>query len=49
MNKEKMIDKVINWLESIMYYSVNNSGKLTCDFTDFDELVEELKKAIKDN
>lgn len=45
--EEVLIQKVSEWLDSILVY--DNDGDLKCNnFKSYDELIEDLKKSIKD-
>lgn len=45
--EEVLIQKVSEWLDSILVY--DNVGDLKCNnFKSYDELIEDLKKSIKD-
>lgn len=41
-----MIEKAVEWFDSIMYYVSKEDKRLVCDFTDFDRLVNDFKKAM---
>lgn len=43
-----MIEKTIDWLDSIMDYVSEKDKRLVCNFTNFDELVNDFKKAMKE-
>lgn len=45
---KQMIEKAAKWLDSIMYYVSKEDKRLVCDFTDFDGLVNDFKKAMED-
>lgn len=46
--REQIIEKTIDWLDSIMYYVSEEDKRLVCNFTNFDELVNDFKKAMKE-
>lgn len=46
--KQQIIEKTIDWLDSIMDYVSEKDKRLVCNFTNFDELVNDFKKAMKE-
>lgn len=46
--REQMIEKTIDWLDSIMDYVSEEDKRLVCNFKNFDELVNDFKKAMKE-
>lgn len=48
MKNESIYNDVCQWLDSIMDYD-NNDGKLKCNFTSYDDLVDDLKALVFEN
>lgn len=47
--KEKqMIEKTINWLDSIMYYVSKEDKRLVCNFTNFDEFIHDFEQTMEE-
>jgi len=46
--QNELIEKTIDWLDSIMDYVSEKDKRLVCNFTNFDELVNDFKKAMKE-
>lgn len=46
--REQMIEKTIDWLDSIMDYVSEKDKRLVCNFTSFDELIDDYKKAMEE-
>lgn len=46
--QQQMIEKTIDWLDSIMYYVSKEDKRLVCNFTSFDELIDDYKQAMKE-
>ena len=44
--KNDTIEKVVKYLDSLMYYVSEQDRRLVCNFTKFDELVEDIKKTL---
>lgn len=44
--RQQMIEKTIDWLDSIMYYVSKEDKRLVCNFTNFDELINYYKEAM---
>ena len=45
--KNETTEKVISYLDSVLYYVSNQDRRLVCNFTEFNEFIEDLKKSIK--
>lgn len=44
--QQQMIEKTIEWLDSIMCYVSKEDKRLVCNFTSFDELIDDYKQAM---
>lgn len=44
--KQDTIEKVIAYLDSLMYYVSEQDRRLVCNFTKFDKFIEDLKKTV---
>lgn len=45
-SKQDTIEKVVAYLDSLMYYVSEQDRRLVCNFTKFDEFIEDLKKTV---
>lgn len=44
--KQDTIEKVVAYLDSLMYYVSEQDRRLVCNFTKFDKFIEDLKKTV---
>ena len=44
--EEQLIKKVVEYLDSLMYYVSEQDRRLVCNFTKFDEFIEDLKQTV---
>lgn len=47
--KKETTEIVVSYLDSVLYYVSQQDRRLVCDFTKFDEFIEDLKKSIEAN